>query len=177
MALVADGPGPSAEEVLFVAEADLAKAAGLQTLERRYTDRRRWATTASSPSAGATLRSTGPLTRPSHGWRRPRQPLNPNFGEIAPLAANPPRYSGRVEVEKGTEGTMLGVDGRFLIAGSGEVLAPGDGKPLGRLADEQGNPTKASNNMMSLEVDAATDRILRTNQQCAPAWPGPGAVQ
>jgi DNA-binding beta-propeller fold protein YncE len=91
------------------------------------------------------------------------------------LAANPPRYSGRVEVDKGTEGVIISVDGRFLVAGSGEVFAPGNGKSLGRLADEQGNPTKASNNMMALEVDAATGRILRANQQCAPVWPGPAA--
>jgi hypothetical protein len=67
---------------------------------------------------------------------------------------------------------MFSADGRFLVTGKGAVLAPADGKPLGRLQDEQGKPCPGSNSMMALEVDAKTERLVRTNQQCAPAWPG-----
>ena|GEM_PF-5023555 len=87
------------------------------------------------------------------------------------LAADPPRYAGRVEVEKGAEGLMFSVDGRLLVTGSGAVLDPRDGGKLGQLADEAGKPCPASNSMMALETDAQTGRVLRTNQQCAPAWP------
>lgn len=88
------------------------------------------------------------------------------------LAADPPRHAGRIEVEKGTEGLMFSVDGRFLVTGKGAVLSPADGKATGRLCDENGKPCPASNSMMALEADAKTGRILRTNQQCAPSWPG-----
>jgi hypothetical protein len=88
------------------------------------------------------------------------------------LASDPPRHAGRVEVEKGTEGLMFSVDGRFLVTGSGAVLDPARGAVVGHLADEEGKPSKASNSMMALEVDAGSGRVLRTNQQCAPAWPG-----
>ena len=87
------------------------------------------------------------------------------------LASEPPRYLGRIDAEKGTEGLMFSVDGRFLVTGKGAVLSPTDGKPVGRLCDESGKPCPGSNSMMALEVDAATARILRTNQQCAPVWP------
>jgi hypothetical protein len=88
------------------------------------------------------------------------------------LASDPPRCAGRVEVEKGAEGLMFSVDGRFLVDGSGAVRDPADGKAIGHLGDESGQPCPASNSMMALEADAATGRVLRTNQQCAPAWPG-----
>jgi hypothetical protein len=87
------------------------------------------------------------------------------------LAADPPRYVGRVEAEKGAEGLMFSVDGRFLATGSGTVLNAQDGKLTGHLCDEAGKPCPASNSTMALEADAGTGRILRTNQQCAPNWP------
>jgi sugar lactone lactonase YvrE len=93
------------------------------------------------------------------------------------LAAEPPRYAGRAAVEAGTEGLMFSVDGRSLVTGRGAILLPADGKPVGHLSDENGRPCQASNSMMALEVDAATGRIVRTNQQCAPAWPGPRAAK
>ena len=88
-----------------------------------------------------------------------------------------PVYAGRapapVKSGKDDQGLMYSVDGRFLVTGSGAVLAPADGKVLGQLTDEQGKPCKARNSMMAFQVDAKTGRILRTNQQCAPAWAGP----
>lgn len=98
-------------------------------------------------------------------------PKNPALHRFD-LSTDPPRYAGRVEAEPGTEGLMFSADGRFLVTGKGAVLAPTDGKPLGRLQDEQGKPCPGSNSMMALEVDAKTERLARTNQQCAPAWPG-----
>ena len=101
----------------------------------------------------------------------PRNPALHRFD----LAADPPRYAGRYEVEQGTEGLMFSVDGRFLVTGKGVVLSPAGGKPLGHLCDENGKPYSGSNSMMALEVDAKTGRMLCTNQQCAPAWPGTSA--
>ena len=89
------------------------------------------------------------------------------------LAADPPRYAGRCEAPKGTVGLMYSVDGRFLVDGSGAVRDPADGAIVGRLSDGNGKPCAASNNMLALEADTTTGRVLRTNQQCAPVWPGP----
>jgi DNA-binding beta-propeller fold protein YncE len=91
------------------------------------------------------------------------------------LAAEPPAYLGRNAVEKGTEGLMFSVDGRFLVTGKGVILSPLDGTVIGHLTDEAGKPVSASNNLLALETDAAGTRILRTNQQCAPAWGETGA--
>jgi hypothetical protein len=91
------------------------------------------------------------------------------------LAAQPPRHTHRVAVDPppGPKSTqlMFSVDGRFLITGAGAVVSPADGKPLGRLRDEDGNPREAAN-MVTLEIDAGTRRILRASQPCAPLWPG-----
>jgi hypothetical protein len=87
------------------------------------------------------------------------------------LSADPPRYAGRVETEAGTEGLMFSVDGRHLVTGKGAILSPADGKTIGHLADEGGKPCPGSNSMMALEGETQTGRIVRTNQQCAPAWP------
>jgi len=87
------------------------------------------------------------------------------------LAADPPAYGGRVGAAKRSDGLMFSVDGRFLVTGSGAILAPSDGTQLGHLVDENGKPCKASNSMLALEADAS-GRIVRTNQQCAPSWPG-----
>jgi len=87
------------------------------------------------------------------------------------LAADPPAYGGRVGAAKHSDGLMFSVDGRFLVTGSGAILAPSDGTSLGHLVDEGGKRCEASNSMLALEADA-TGRIVRTNQQCAPAWQG-----
>mgnify|MGYP000583810433 CR=1 FL=1 len=86
------------------------------------------------------------------------------------LSTEPPSHLGRVAVEKGTEGLMFSVDGRFLITGAGAMLDPATGTPTGQLCDESGKPLTASNNLLALE--AAGARGVRTNQQCAPVWPG-----
>jgi hypothetical protein len=92
------------------------------------------------------------------------------------LAAQPPCYAGHAEVEPDTEGLMFSVSGQWLVTGRGAVLSPSDGRELGRLRDEAGNPCPASNNMLALEEDAATGRVLRANQQCAPDWPKSSSV-
>jgi len=95
------------------------------------------------------------------------------------LAAEPPAYAGRVAATAGTkdeQGLMYSVDGRKLVTGAGAILDPASGQVLGQLSDETGKPAKASNSMLALAVDAASGRILRTNQQCAPNWPATSAA-
>jgi hypothetical protein len=95
------------------------------------------------------------------------------------VAAEPPAYAGRVASAAGTkdeQGLMYGVDGRKLVSGAGAVLNPPDGKVTSQLTDEAGKAAKASNSMLALEVDAASGRILRANQQCAPNWPATSAA-
>jgi hypothetical protein len=89
------------------------------------------------------------------------------------LAADPPVYAGRADLPgkgKAGEGLLYSADGRLLVTGSGAILDAADGHPVGQLTDEQGRPAAGSNNLLALETDAAGTRILRTNQQGAPAW-------
>jgi sugar lactone lactonase YvrE len=92
------------------------------------------------------------------------------------LAADPPHYAGRIDApgtgRKDDQGLMYSVDGRFLVTGSGAILDSDKGTIVGHLSDENGQPCRASNSMLALEVDRASGRMLQTNQQCAPKWPG-----